>query len=104
MSDTATLTDTTTDGRIDIVIFTNGGKEVLGRIASEPKLSESVYMPSVKEFVAANVPESEPVQYTGYYSVKDGVLSFTWGEYEGEIVKEETDEEGVDDVAEEVVE
>ena len=90
------MEDTTSAGRIDIIIFPNGGKEVLGRIASDPKLSESVYLPTVKEFVAANVPEGKtPVKYTGYYSVTDGELSFTWGDYEGEIVREdESDEEG----------
>ena len=88
------MTDTTTPGRIDIIIFTNGGKEVLGRIASEPKLAESDYLPTVKEFVANNVPTDVPVKYTGYYSVTDGELSFEWGEYAGEIVREETTEEG----------
>lgn len=84
------MADTTTPGRIDIVIFTNGGREVIGRTASDPKVKESIYMPLVAEFVSNNVPVDKPAKYTGYYSVTNDECSMSWGDYEGEIVKEET--------------
>lgn len=83
------LTDTESAGRIDIIIFPNGGKEVIGRQAAYPSVPESAYLPEIQRFVAAHQGLSEPTKYTGRYSVKDGELSMVWMDWAGEIVREE---------------
>ena len=89
---------TTTTGRIDIVIFPNGGREVIGRIPSEPPTKESIYMPHVKEFVEMNQGLEKPKKFTGYYDVTNGNCTFTWGDYAGEIERPEEKEVDLEDM------
>ena len=81
----ADLQDTETPGRINIIIFPNGGKEVIGRIASYPPTPESAYLDKVRSFVGQHQGLSKPTKYTGRYNVKDGVLSMLWTDWAGEI-------------------
>lgn len=81
--------DTKTDGRLDVVIFPNGGREFLGRQPSYPETAESLYLPEVEKFVALHQGLETPEKYTGYYTVKGDVLTINWGEYAGEIVVEQ---------------
>lgn len=69
-------------GRIDIIIFPNGGKEVIGRSPSYPPAKESFYISLVNEFVASKVGTVEkPEKYSGYYTIKDDVASMQWTPY-----------------------
>lgn len=77
--------NTITDGRLDIIIFPNGGKEYLGKLPSSPEVDEQLYLPAVAEFVAQNQDLEEPTKFTGMYRVKDDRLEITWGPYAGEI-------------------
>lgn len=82
--------DTLTPGRIDIVIFANGGYERIGYIAADPEIPETEWLPDVVKFVNMNQNLSEPKKFTGYYSIKDGQLKMSWREYAGEIPVPET--------------
>ena len=90
--------DTIAPGRIDIVIFPSGGKEVIGRQSSYPSTPESAYLGEVQKFASSKHGLEKPEKFTGYYTVKDDVVSMTWTPYAGEIPQEETteasDEEG----------
>lgn len=85
------MQDTESSGRIDIMIFPNGGKEVIGRVASYPKVPESTYWPEVLAFVAEHQGLEKPVKYTGRYSVTGGVFSMQWFDWAGEIERPEED-------------
>lgn len=82
------MEDTISTGRIDIIIFPNGGKEVIGRMPAYPPVEENLYMSEVQKFVANHQNLPKPTKYTGYYAVKDEVLSITWSNWAGEIVRE----------------
>lgn len=73
--------DTETPGRIDIIIFPSGGKEVTGRQASYPPTEESVYMPEVQSFVEAHQGLKAPAKFTGRYTVKNDICNFQWSEW-----------------------
>lgn len=77
--------DTTTDGRLDIVIFPNGGKEFLAKLPSSPEIDEQLYLPAVSNFVGQNQNLEEPTKFTGMYRVRNDRLEITWGPYAGEI-------------------
>lgn len=77
--------NTVTDGRLDIVIFENGGKEFLAKLPSSPEIDEQLYLPLVTQFVAQNQDLKEPTKFTGTYRMKDDELEITWGPYAGEI-------------------
>ena len=81
------MEDTLSAGRIDIIIFPNGGKEIIGRMPAYPPVPEMLYMPEVRKFVADHQSLPKPTRFTGYYTVKDGALSMTWSNYAGEIVQ-----------------
>lgn len=81
------MEDTLSAGRIDIIIFPNGGKEVIGRMPAYPPVPETLYMSEVRKFVADHQSLPKPTRFTGYYTVKDGALSMTWSNYSGEIVQ-----------------
>ena len=81
--------DTLAPGRVDILIFPNGGKEVIGRQPSYPALSEAAYLPEVQTFVASKQGLEKPEKATGYYTCKGDVVSMTWTPYAGPISKEE---------------
>ena len=71
-------------GRIDIVIFPNGGKEVFGREPATPPVEESRYWPEVNDFVRRTAAKQlqEPEKYTGIYSVSENdILSMSWYPY-----------------------
>ena len=88
------MENTITPGRIDIIIFPNGGKEIIGRINSEPKINEFYYLNEIKFFVENNKPEKEPIKYTCYYKFVNNKLQTSWTTYAGEIInQEETTEE-----------
>lgn len=76
--------DTTTDGRLDIVVFPTGGKEFLAKLPASPEVDERLYLPLVTRFAARQDLE-EPTKFTGMYRVKNGELEITWGPYAGEI-------------------
>lgn len=82
------MKDTLSTGRIDIIIFPNGGKEVIGRMPAYPPVEETLYMSEVQKFVANHQNLPKPTKYTGYYAVKDEVLSMAWANWAGEIVRE----------------
>lgn len=77
--------DTLAPGRIDLVIFSNGGKEVIGRQPSYPALPESAYISEVNRFVATKQGLGKPEKFTGYYTVKDNEVTMTWTPYAGEL-------------------
>lgn len=85
----STYPDTVAPGRIDIIVFPSGGKEVLGRQPSYPELPEASYLPEVRAFVATKQGLDKPEKATGYYTCKDGVVSMTWTPYVGPIPQEE---------------
>ena len=85
--------DTLAPGRIDVIVFPSGGKEVLGRQPSYPALPEAAYLPEVRAFVAAKQGLDKPEKATGYYTCKGGVVSMTWTPYAGPIPEEEPAEE-----------
>ena len=84
--------DTETPGRIDIIVFPSGGKEVIGRQAAYPPVEESVYMPKVQAFVDEHRGLEKPEKFTGRYTVKNDVCSFQWFDWAGNI-KESTEQE-----------
>lgn len=77
--------DTLSPGRVDIVIFPSGGKEILGRQSSYPSTPESAYLGEVQKFVASKQGIEKPEKFTGYYTVKDDVVSMSWTSYAGEL-------------------
>lgn len=77
--------DTIQDGRIDVMIYPNGGREVMGRIESNPELPEQVYMPQVEVFVSQNQGLPKSKMFTGIYSMKDDVLTINWSDWLGKI-------------------
>lgn len=79
------MEDTKIDGRLDIVIFTNGGWEFIGKIPADPEIPEDVYMPEVRNFVAANQELPEPKKFTSFYRIKDDRIIMKWGDWQGEI-------------------
>ena len=86
------MQDTTSNGRVDIVIFPTGGREILGRVASYPETPETAYMPLIAQFVSEHQGLKTPQKFTGYYSVKDGVCSMQWANYAGELPQQEPEE------------
>lgn len=87
--------DTVTDGRLDIVIFPNGGKEYLAKLPSSPAVDEQMYLDEVARFVAAQNLE-EPTKFTGTYRVVNDKLQMTWGPYAGEPPKVASEEAPVE--------
>jgi hypothetical protein len=87
-----TYSDTLAPGRIDLIIFPSGGKEVLGRQPSYPELPEEAYLSEVQKFVATKQGLEKPEKYTGYYTCKDNAVSMTWTSYAGPILAEESNE------------
>lgn len=79
------MEDTTVDGRLDIVVFPNKGREFLGRLKSTPPVPEEVYLPEVQKFIDTLPEMKEPAKYTGIYRVENGGFQITWGPYAGEI-------------------
>lgn len=85
--------DTIAPGRVDIIIFPNGGKEVIGRQPSYPPLPEIAYLNKIRDFVATKQGLEKPEKFTGFYSSKENAVSMTWTAWAGEIPQEETVEE-----------
>lgn len=83
--------DTLTEGRVDIVIFPNGGWEFIGSVSANPEIPEEVYLPEVQKFVAQNQDLPAPTKFTGYYGVKADTLKMSWGVWQGEIPREEVE-------------
>ena len=93
-----TYADTLSPGRIDLIIFPSGGKEVIGRQNSYPELPEEAYLSEVLDFVSTKQGLEKPEKITGYYTCKDGVVSMQWTPYAEPIPQEEyrvTDDEQV---------
>ena len=84
--------DTLAPGRIDLVIFSNGGKEVIGRLPSYPALPEMAYSKFIQEFVSTKQNLEKPEKFTGFYSCKDNQVSMTWTTWAGEIKQEITED------------
>lgn len=78
------MENTTTSGRIDIVVFVNGGYEFLARVASKPEVPEDVWLPRVEDFVSRLILD-EPQKYSLTYEVVDGQFYMHHGEWLGEI-------------------
>ena len=85
--------DTIAPGRIDIVIFPSGGREVIGRQSSYPSTPESAYLGEIQKFVSSKQRLEKPEKFTGYYTVKDDVVSMTWAPYAGEIEQKSEEDE-----------
>ena len=81
----ANYSDTLAPGRIDLIIFANGGKEFIGRQDSYPVTPESAYISEVQKFVATKQGLEKPEKFTGFYTVKDDIVTMTWTPYAGEI-------------------
>lgn len=79
------MSDTLTPGRVDIVIFANGGWEFIGRINADPDIPENEYLPEVLDFVGKHQNLSAPEKFTGYYQIKGDKLIMNWRDYAGEI-------------------
>lgn len=77
--------DTVTDGRLDIVIFPNGGYEYIGKLAASPEVNEEYYLPFIARFVEDHQGLEVPTKYTATYRVKNDNLEISWGDYAGEI-------------------
>lgn len=54
--------------RIDIVVFPNGGREILGQV--EP-VAADILMPKVADFVAGLETSTRPRKFTAYYDAAD---------------------------------
>lgn len=79
------MDNTLVPGRIDIVVFANGGWEKIGQIASDPVIAPDDVLPGILEFVATKQNLAAPEKFTGYYSVKNDKISIHWANYAGEI-------------------
>ena len=93
--------NTVTDGRLDIVIFPNGGKEYLAKLPSSPEVPEDMYLQQVADFVAQNQNIKEPTRFTGTYRVIDDVLQITWGNWAGIIPHYGEQDTPIEDMPEE---
>lgn len=91
-----TYPNTLSPGRVDIIIFPSGGKEVIGCQSSYPSIPESAYISEVQKFVSSKQGLEHPEKFTGYYTVKDGVVSMMWTPYAGEIQQEPPVEDSED--------
>lgn len=89
----STYPDTLASGRIDIIIFPSGGKEILGRQSSYPELPETAYIGEIQKFVSAKQGLKQPEKFTAYYTCKDDVITLSWTPYAGEIQQEVPAEE-----------
>lgn len=79
---------TLTQGRIDIVIFPNGGWERLGYVPANPEIPEEVWYNNILEFVANNQNLPKPQKFTGYYGMsktRSNAVEMSWGEYQGDM-------------------
>lgn len=83
--------DTLTQGRVDIVIFPNGGWEFIGSIPANPEIPEEVYLPEVQKFVGQNQELPTPTKFTGYYGIAGDIFKMSWGEWKGAIPREEVE-------------
>lgn len=89
----STYPDTLAPGRIDIVIFTSGGKEVIGLLPAYPPIPEIAYLSEVQKFVSTKQGLEHPEKFTGFYTCKDDQITMTWTSYAGEI-PQKNEEEG----------
>ena len=83
------MENTLVPGRVDIVIFANGGWEKIGQIASDPDIPFDDFLPEILQFVGTKQNLPAPEKFTGYYSAKDGDISIHWANYAGEIARTE---------------
>lgn len=79
------MPDTIKQGRVDIVIFPNGGWEYIGRIEPEPLMPPDDILPQVLEFVAQHQNLPLPQKFTAYYGQKGRSINISFGDWEGEI-------------------
>lgn len=68
-------------GRIDIVVFPNGGREVFGQIKSEPPVSAAVLAAEVAAYAGGLPPADAPRKFTGYYDAADA-SDIAWSVYD----------------------
>ena len=67
------------NGRIDIVVFPNGGREIIGRIDSDPVVSVNDLIPVVNKQAAAQ-KLTAPKKFTGIYDPAN-INAITWSDY-----------------------
>lgn len=79
------MQETIVDGRLDIVVFPNGGWEFIGKVMSDPPVPEDIYLPEVNRHVAANQNLPAPHKFTGVFRVRDDAFTIFWGDWKGEI-------------------
>lgn len=79
------MDNTLVPGRVDIVVFANGGWEKIGHMESDPAIPPDDVLPSIIEFVATKQNLAAPEKFTGYYSVKNDKILIHWANYAGEI-------------------
>lgn len=82
------------EGRYDIVVFGNGGWECIGRINSEPEVPVQTLHDLAGQFVEGLEADGKPVKYTGIYEPGSEPLVIEWGEWQGDIVIDEPDNQG----------
>lgn len=78
------MDNTLVPGRIDIVIFANGGWEKIGFQQSDPEIQPDDVLPDVLQFVATKQNLPAPEKFTGYFSVKNRSVGMSWAPYAGE--------------------
>lgn len=83
------MQNTLVPGRVDIVIFANGGWEKIGQIASDPEIPFDDILPEILQFVSTKQNLPAPQKFTGYYSIKDDKISIHWANYAGKIARAE---------------
>ena len=69
-------------GRIDIVIFPNGGREIFARTASNEEVPTKKLIDEVNDFVTSYTPPSTPKKFTCIWSYNGTELVVAWSEYD----------------------
>lgn len=65
-------------GRIDIRIFPDGRWTRIGGEDSYPPTPEARILPQVQAFASTHAPQEKPIEYSGYYGIKEPLCNFRW--------------------------
>ena len=65
-------------GRIDIRIFSDGSWIRIGGEDSYPPTPEARILPQVQAFASTHVPQSESIDYSGFYGIIEPLCNFRW--------------------------
>lgn len=78
------MDNTLVPGRVDIVIFANGGWEKIGWQQSDPEIQPDDILPDILQFVETKQNLPAPEKFTGYFSAKNRSMTVNWMPYAGE--------------------